>query len=109
MIHTGQVLKLKPGCYDEYKKRHDDLWPELAEVMTAHGVDMVIFRYNDFLFLHGMARTQEDWNVIADHSVTPKWNAHMAEVLETNEDGEIERHVLPAAYSFGAWSPGHEV
>ncbi|MBT5874891.1 MAG: L-rhamnose mutarotase [Candidatus Latescibacteria bacterium] len=106
MIHTGQVLKLKPGCYDEYKKRHDKLWPELEEVMTTHGVDMVIFRFNDFLFLHGTAPTQQDWDAIANNPVTPKWNAHMAEVLETDEAGEIELHALPEAFSFGAWSTG---
>ncbi len=43
------------GCYDEYKKRHDDLWPELSEVMSQKGIDMVIYRHEDLLFVYGTA------------------------------------------------------
>ena len=50
MKAVGQALKLRPGCYDEYKKRHDELWPELADVMRSHGVNMAIYRFEDTLF-----------------------------------------------------------
>ena len=75
MIPVGQALKLRPGCYDEYKKRHDELWPDLAEVMQAHGVNMVIYRFEDYLFIYGTAPSQADWDTLAAHPVTPRWNA----------------------------------
>lgn len=31
MRSVSMAMELKPGCYEEYKKRHDELWPELAE------------------------------------------------------------------------------
>ena len=104
MSPIGQVLKLRPGCYDEYKKRHDELWPELAEVMTAHGVDMAIYRFEDYLFVYGVAPSEQDWETMAAHPVTPRWNAHMSEVLETDDNGDPIRHILPQAFAFGAFA-----
>jgi len=37
-------MKLKPGVVEEYKRRHDDIWPKLAEVLRAAGIsDYSIF------------------------------------------------------------------
>ncbi|MBT3276220.1 MAG: L-rhamnose mutarotase, partial [Spirochaetales bacterium] len=37
-------MKLKPGFEDEYKKRHDALWPELTELLKSQGLsDYSIF------------------------------------------------------------------
>ncbi|MBM3265427.1 MAG: L-rhamnose mutarotase, partial [candidate division Zixibacteria bacterium] len=40
MKPVGLALKLRPGCYAEYKKRHDELWPELGDVMRENGIGM---------------------------------------------------------------------
>jgi L-rhamnose mutarotase len=106
MKAVGQALKLRTGCYDEYKKRHDELWPELADVMRSHGVNMAIYRFEDTLFIYGTAPSEEAWEEIAAHPVTPQWNADMAEVLETDENGELIRHMLPQAFAFGDFDYG---
>ena len=31
-------MKLNPGCKDEYKKRHDEIWPELVTLLKKAGV-----------------------------------------------------------------------
>lgn len=31
-------MKLKPGFKEEYKKRHDELWPELKTLLKDQGV-----------------------------------------------------------------------
>lgn len=37
-------MKLKPGFEKEYKKRHDEIWPELSEELIKAGVsDYSIF------------------------------------------------------------------
>ena len=37
-------MKLFPGMQDEYKKRHDEIWPELSELLTKSGIsDYSIF------------------------------------------------------------------
>ena len=43
MFSIGLTFKLKPGCYPEYKKAHDELWPEIAETMSDNEIDMVIY------------------------------------------------------------------
>ncbi len=102
MVPIGQVLKLKPGCYDEYKRRHDDLWPELSEAMAANGLSMIVYRFDDYLFVHGTAPSNEAWDEMAAHPVTPRWNQFMTDVLETDDRGNLIRQVLPPAFAFGA-------
>ena len=37
-------MQLKPGVVPEYKKRHDELWPDLAEALRGAGfLDYSIF------------------------------------------------------------------
>ncbi len=40
------TYRLKPGRYEEYKKAHDELWPELAAAMTDCEVNMVIHHFD---------------------------------------------------------------
>ena len=51
MYTTGMTFKLKPGCYAEYKKAHDVLWPRIAAQMKGEGVHMIIYEYEDRFFL----------------------------------------------------------
>ena len=37
-------MKLKAGCEEEYKKRHDAIWPELKDLLQESGIsDYSIF------------------------------------------------------------------
>ena len=101
MKSIGLAMKLRPGAYDEYKKRHDELWPELAEALRAHGLSMVIYRHEDTLFVHERGPSEEAFQKMGDHPVVPRWNKHMAEVLQTDAKGNIIFTLLPLAFSFG--------
>ena len=37
MIRRTFVMRLKPGSLAEYKRRHDEIWPELVEAMREAG------------------------------------------------------------------------
>ena len=51
MAHYAWVLEVRPGYEDEYKKRHDEIWPELVEDIRAAGLrNYNIFRYGLTLF-----------------------------------------------------------
>ena len=101
MYSIGMALKLKPGQYAEYKRRHDDLWPEMEHMMAAQEVSMVIYRHGDWLFVHGTAPTEEHFQRTVTDPITPKWNEYMKEVLEIDETGDLIFHVLPPAFRFG--------
>ena len=101
MVSKGIALKLKPRCYDEYKRRHDDLWPEMAAAMKLHGINMAIYRFDEYLFIYAAAPSEKAWADMKEDEVTPRWNRYMADVLETDERGEIVFHALPRAFAFG--------
>ncbi|MBC8434731.1 MAG: L-rhamnose mutarotase [Verrucomicrobia bacterium] len=89
MIRNAFTMKLKPGCEAEYQKRHDEIWPELSEVLTAAGVsDYSIFLDAETLTLFATLKLA-DGNTAADlpnHPIVKKWWAFMADIMETNPD-----------------------
>ena len=83
------TMKLKPGVVAEYQKRHDEIWPELAEELKAAGIsDYSIFLDEETLTLFAVQK-QTDKNSIADlphHPIVKKWWAHMAALMDVNLD-----------------------
>lgn len=83
------TMKLKPGSEQEYKKRHDALWPELSGVLRDAGIsDYSIFLDEQTLTLFAVQK-QADQNTVSDlpeHPVVKKWWAYMASLMETNAD-----------------------
>ena len=47
MQRLAFVMQIKEGCAAEYEKRHDEIWPELVELLSSSGVQ----NYNIFLHL----------------------------------------------------------
>ena len=37
MIHKGFKMKLYDGMAEEYEKRHNELWPEMKDMIHEHG------------------------------------------------------------------------
>ena len=45
------VLEVRPGYEDEYKKRHEEIWPEMVDMLRNSGVrNYSIFRHGLTLF-----------------------------------------------------------
>jgi len=82
-------MKLKPGFAAEYKKRHDEIWPELKQLLSDSGVsDYSIFldEESNTLFavqhVEGKGGSQD----LGQNPIVQKWWAYMADIMETNED-----------------------
>src|SRR4051794_1699967 len=101
MYTIGLALTLRPGAYDAYKRAHDALWPEIAEGMRANDVSMAIYRDGSRLFVFATAPSEAHWERSREDPVLAKWDASMAEFLETNADGRLAFTVLPKAFGFG--------
>jgi L-rhamnose mutarotase len=82
-------MKLKPGCVAEYKRRHDELWPELARALRQAGLsDYSIFLDEETLTLFAVQK-QAAPRAAADlpnHPVVRRWWEFMAPLMETNPD-----------------------
>lgn len=101
MYATGMTFKLKSGCYGEYKKAHDELWPEIAAQMRDEGVDMIIYLYEDRLFLHAEAPSQAHFERSQSGEDVARWHAYMATLMETDAVGESVVDELEVAFVFG--------
>ena len=104
MYSTGMAFKLKPGHYPEYKKAHDELWPEVAEAMRASEVNMVIYYHHDQLFLYATAPSQEHLERSYQGPVAERWAKYMATMMETDEEGKTIVEDLEQAFAFGAFA-----
>ena len=82
-------MRLKPGVVAEYKKRHDELWPELAAELKAAGVsDYSIFLDEETLTLFAVQKLDRGNSAasLPDSPIVRKWWDYMAPLMETNPD-----------------------
>ena len=82
-------MKLFKGVEDEYKKRHDEIWPELKELLTASGIrDYSIFfdESTNSLFAVLKAEKAEALDSLPAKAVMKKWWAYMEDLMECNDD-----------------------
>ncbi len=86
-------MKLKPGFAEEYKKRHDALWPEVKLLLQESGVrDYSIFLDDETntLFAVQKIKAGSSSQDIGREAIIKKWWAYMADIMETNIDNSPE-------------------
>ena len=91
MDRVGFKMKLNPGAEAEYRKRHDEIWPELAALLTARGIrDYTIFHdpETDILFAVFSKAAGARLDDLASEPVMRRWWAHMADLMATHPDDE---------------------
>lgn len=89
MTPNGFTMKLMPGNEAEYKKRHDEIWPELARELGAAGVrDYAIYldEASGTLFAHQMLVEGHTSDQLPQTEIVRKWWEYMADLMETNPD-----------------------
>ena len=89
MKRMGFAMHLKPGNAVEYKRRHDEIWPELAKELESAGVrDYVIFLDSgtNTLFASQKVTESNSVNRLSERSIVRKWWTYMADLMETNAD-----------------------
>ncbi len=82
-------MKLLPGFEAEYKKRHDEIWPELSQVLSERGIyDYSIFLDEESLTLFAVQKVEEGANLegLTEEPVLRKWWEYMSDIMETNPD-----------------------
>jgi len=82
-------MKLFPGKVEAYKKRHDEIWPELVELLHHHGIsNYSIFLDEESLSLFGVLSVVDEAQIdeLPKTEIMKKWWAYMADIMETNAD-----------------------
>ncbi|WP_417209069.1 L-rhamnose mutarotase [Antarctobacter sp.] len=84
-------MRLNPGCEAEYRKRHDEIWPDLVRLLKEAGVsDYSIHLDRDTDTLFGVLWRTENhgMDALPTTEIMRKWWAHMADIMETHPDNE---------------------
>ncbi|WP_018896526.1 L-rhamnose mutarotase [Rhizobium sp. 2MFCol3.1] len=82
-------MTLNPGMEVEYIKRHDEIWPELVELLHQSGAsDYSIHLDLETNTLFGvLTRTSDNTlSSLPEHPVMKRWWAHMRDIMVTNPD-----------------------
>ncbi|MCZ4222176.1 L-rhamnose mutarotase [Pedobacter rhodius] len=89
MVRIAFKMKLFSGYEQEYKKRHQEIWPELAALLSETGImDYSIFHdetTNDLFAVLKVANPKLMENLPAQ-PVMQKWWAFMGDIMESNPD-----------------------
>ncbi|AZB29615.1 L-rhamnose mutarotase [Chryseobacterium balustinum] len=80
---------LNEGCKEEYKKRHDEIWPELVILLNVSGVlDYSIFLDEETNVLFGVLKCNNElaYEDLPLHPIMQNWWKYMKDIMQTNAD-----------------------
>ena len=84
-------MRLNPGMEAEYRRRHDEIWPELVALLKEAGVsDYSIHLDRETNTLFGVLWRADDHGMddLPNHPVMKRWWAYMADIMATKPDNE---------------------
>lgn len=88
-IVKGFKMKVYPDCHEEYEKRHNNLWPEMKEMIHQYGgSNYTIFLDQETSTLFGYIELEDPdkWDESANTKICRKWWEYMADIMDTNDD-----------------------
>ncbi len=89
MARKAFKMQLHRGFEEEYKRRHDDLWPELKQLLKQNGIrDYSIYLDEETNTLFGVMEVEnpELLEKMAENPVMKKWCAYMKDIMDANPD-----------------------
>lgn len=82
-------MKLKDNQKDIYKKRHDELWPELRSLLVANGISeysIFLDEETNTLFAFQKVTGENSSQDLANNIIVKKWWDYMADIMVVNPD-----------------------
>ncbi len=82
-------MVLNPGMAEEYKRRHDEIWPELAALLGACGVsDYSIWLDEETNHLFAVLKRADGHHMddLPTHPVVRRWWDYMADIMMVQPD-----------------------
>ena len=81
--------RIKPGMQAEYKRRHDEIWPEMLALLKSAGIRNYSI-WSDGRDVFGYYECEKGINFAADYQsnspVVAKWNEYMKDVMVMDVD-----------------------
>lgn len=82
-------MQLFKGYEQEYKKRHDEIWPELTQLLKETGIsEYSIFLDETTNSLFGVLKAEDPalLNDLPQQPVMQRWWKYMGDIMESNQD-----------------------
>ncbi len=92
---------LLPGFEAEYKRRHDEIWPELSTYLKNFGIanySIFLDESSLTLFAYLEAPDLSSLEQVPNHPIMAKWWAYMADIMQTNADNSPVSVDLPSVF-----------
>lgn len=104
MMHTRAAFRMKlknASLIGEYRKRHDEIWPELKVLLKGAGVsEYSIFFDEDSLSLFAFQKVSGDGGSqdLGKNPIVQKWWDYMADIMETEDNNAPVSIPLPEVF-----------
>lgn len=98
------ALRMKPGAAAEYRRRHDELWPEMRALLLGAGIlhyEIFLHEESSLLFAHIVRRRDHSMDRLPDSPVQQRWQRHMSDIL-LQRDGKPVRDALAPMFRLSA-------
>jgi L-rhamnose mutarotase len=82
-------MKLYPGFKEEYRKRHGEIWPELAKLLKDEGIgnySIFLDEETNTLFAYQEQTGESSSQDLGSTEIVKKWWKYMADIMGTNPD-----------------------
>lgn len=80
-------MQLKPGVISEYRRRHDEIWPELSGLLKQAGIGnyrIFVDPQTNALFAVLTLSEPNEREALPDHPVMRRWWDYMADLMEVD-------------------------
>ncbi len=97
MKRVGFLLKVKPDRLEEYKVRHQEVWPEMLDALRETGWRNYSLFLRDDGLLFGYVETedfQEALSGMATREVNARWQSEMAPFFEQLEGRQPDEGMI---------------
>ena len=98
MQRVGFEMKIKPDLVEEYKQRHDDIWPDMADALrrTVSRNYTIFFKEDGTLF--GYVECEESFEAsqagMAEEEVNQRWQDDMSQFFQLPEGAHADENMI---------------
>ena len=103
MNRVAFKMKLKKGFEEEYKKRHDEIWPELLILIREQGISNYSIFFDEetgYLFGFQNVNGESGSQDLGQNRVVQKWWDFMSDIMEVNDDNSPRTTSLKEVFYF---------
>lgn len=101
MGHYGFVMQVREGYEEEYRIRHEAVYPELLSIFDRLGIHSYsIFMHERYLFAYMKVEGdfEQTMEILANEEVNKKWQEFMKPIMIPWEDGNLMKRIPEVFY-----------